>query len=127
MSVSYKIVKQCEPGIKGGGKGKYYARACNRNKLTLKQVCNIITKRTTFSSSDVVGVLYCFVDLFPELLKDGYSLDLEPLGIFSISLKSQGEQQKDDISSKSITGVQINFRPSVELKREMNDIEFVKK
>jgi len=126
MPITYKIVKQCDPGVKGGGTGKYYARACKRNKQSLVQICNIISKQSSFSPADVVGVLYSFLSLFPDLLKGGYTLDLEPLGIFSVSIKSKGELQKEKVSSRSITGVQINFRPSVKLKKEMKDAEFIK-
>ncbi len=126
MSITYKVVKQCEPGIKGGGTGKYYARACNRDKLSLEQICKQISKASTFSPADVVGVLYSFINLFPDLLKGGYTLDLEPLGIFSVSIKSKGEPQPDKVTSRSITGVQVNFRPSVRLKKEIKDAGFIK-
>lgn len=124
MSIKYKIVKQCQPGVKGGGDGRYYARACSRQMKTLTDICKIISLRTTLSRTDVVGVIASFTELIPELLKEGYSVDLESLGKISVSIKSKGEKSFNDIKRESITGVKINYRPSVEMKDAMRSVSF---
>ena len=127
MALKYKIVKQCQPGIKGGGDGRYYARACSRRMKNLTDICKIISLRTTLSRTDVVGVIASFTELIPELLKEGYSVDLESLGKISVSIKSKGEKSYDDVKRDSIIGVKINYRPSVEMKKEMKSISFKRK
>lgn len=124
MPIKYKIVKQCEPGIKGGGESRYYARACSRQMRTLPELCEMISDRTTLSRADVVAVIASFTEIIPELLKNGYSVDLGSLGIMSVSIKSKGEKSEREVKRRSISGVQINFRPSVEIKRELKDVSF---
>ena len=126
MSVEYKIVKQCQPGIKGGGEWKYYARVCNRRKVTLETLSKEIERQSSLSEGDVVSVLTAFTNMIPDRLKDGDTLDLGSLGLFSISIKSKGKDTPEEVTSHSISGVQINYRPSVRMKREMKTVNFKK-
>ncbi len=127
MPIAYKIVEQCQPGIKGGGEKKYYARAWKRQKMSINSLCELIAERSTFSGADVKGVVAAFTEMIPELLKKGYTVDLEGLGIFSISIKSRAEKSYNDVTKRSITGSQINFRPSPRLKNEIKKAEFTRK
>ncbi|MBN1182359.1 MAG: HU family DNA-binding protein [Bacteroidales bacterium] len=126
MPVPYKIVRQCQPGIKGGGQWRYYARACSRKKIPLETLCKEIAKQSTLSPADVVAVITMFTNIVPEKLKDGYTVDLGSLGLFSLSIKSQGRETPENVTSHSISGVQINFRPGVYMKQEIAGVEFVK-
>jgi predicted histone-like DNA-binding protein len=126
MAVSYKIVKQCQPGIKGGGKWKYYARACNRRRISLDTLCREIVLQSSLSRGDVISVITMFTDMVPDKLKEGYTVDLGSLGILSLSIKSEGQDTPEDVTSRSISGVQINFRPGVEMKKEIKNVKFVK-
>jgi len=57
MSLKYTIIRQAEPGVKGGGNYKYYARACERSRATIDDLAGILQHRTTLSRADVMGVI----------------------------------------------------------------------
>jgi predicted histone-like DNA-binding protein len=125
MPISYKIVKQCQPGKVGGGQWKYYARACKRRKLSLYDLSREIERRTSLSVTDVIAAVTAFTEIIPDKLKNGHTVDLGSLGILSLSVKSKGQETLEEVTAKCISGVQINFRPSVQMKREMESVKFV--
>jgi predicted histone-like DNA-binding protein len=125
MPISYKIVKQCQPGKAGGGQWKYYARACKRRKLSLYDLSREIERRTSLSVTDVIAAVTAFTEIIPDKLKNGHTVDLGSLGILSLSVKSKGQETLEEVTAKCISGVQINFRPSVQMKREMESVKFV--
>ena len=126
MSLDYKVVKYSKPGIKGGGEYKYYPRVTNTEIVRMEELCKYIEKASTFSESDVRGVLYALIEQIPTLLKDNKSIDLESLGILSLHVTSEGSEKEEDVSSRNIKDVKIAFRPSKRLKKEVADAKFVR-
>lgn len=122
MTVYYKV-SPVKSHFDPEGKVRYIARPCKRNKIDINQISQIISERSTFSKPDVMGVLYSFVDLIPELLMNNYTVHLEPLGVYSLSFKCKPAEQPDDISYRSVTEVRMQFRPSTELKQRLNHAE----
>jgi predicted histone-like DNA-binding protein len=116
MAIHYKIVKQAEPGIMGGGNYKYYARACGTRKINLREISDMLAQRSALSPGDVFGTVIGLVDLIPGLLMDGHTVEVGELGTFSLSLKSKGENSKDEVSYRSIKNLKINFRAGSRLK-----------
>ncbi|PXX97762.1 hypothetical protein DF185_17490 [Marinifilum breve] len=126
MSVEYKIVKYASPGVKGGGKYKYYPRITNRKTVKMKELCEHIALMSTFSEGDVMGVLHTFITEIPDLLKDNCSIDLEGLGIFSLHASGEGCDTEEEVTARKITNTKIAFRPSKRLKAEVSGAKFIK-
>lgn len=124
MPVNYKVVKISQAGVQGGGTYKYYARVSKREKFGFRKLCEKIAHMSTFSEADTAGVLMAFVKLIPDLLKEGYTVDLSDLGLFSIYIHSEGKGKPGEVTSRSIKGAKIHFRPSVRLKQEIRNLEF---
>ena len=118
MTVYYKVspVKShFEPEVKV----RYIARPSKRKKITIDQVSKMISERSSLSKPDVMGVLYSFAELVPELIKDNYIVQLKPLGVYSLSFKSKSVENPEDISFRSVTEVRMQFRPDPEVKRKL--------
>jgi len=126
MSINYRVVKRAQPGVAGGGEIKYYAQVSKRGKISFEDLCERIAKMTTFSEADVVGVLHSLVKLVPDLLKGGYTVDLDALGLFSIYIKSQGRKDPDKVTSRDIREARIHFRPSVRMKKMVLNARYTK-
>ena len=125
MPINIKAVKHGQPGVTGGGKVKYYAQICNKEKLSLYDLSKEIEKRTSLAVSDVIAVITAFTEFIPEKLKDGYSVDLGSLGKISLSVNSKGLETPEEVTPKCISGVKINFSPGKQMKREMENVKFV--
>jgi len=126
MSLKYTIVRQAQPGIKGGGSYNYYARACERSKATLDDLADMIHQRTSLSRGDVVSVVVSLSDLIPELLSENKTVELGELGTFSLHLQSEGVSSPEEISYRKIKALKIQFRPGIHFKRAIGRVNFVK-
>ena len=126
MSVKYRLIRQATPGIKGGGAYKYYARACDRTKISLDQVAGTLARRSSLSRADVVATLVGLVDLIPELLLDNHTVELDELGTFSLNLKSDGSEEPRADGYRLIKGAEISFRPSPQLKQAVKNVDYSK-
>lgn len=108
------------------GKSRYIARPCNRNVIKTKELSQLISRRCTLNSADIVGVLYALEELIPELLLDNGSIHLKPLGVFSLSFKSKVEDNESAITKDSITDIKLQFRPDAVLKQKLKNAELKK-
>jgi predicted histone-like DNA-binding protein len=101
------------------GKVRYIARPCKRNKIPVKEVCELIAMRSSGTEADVMHSLYSVMDLIPELLMNNGIVHLKPLGVFSLSFKCKPEDSPEKIKNTSVTDFRMQFRPDPELKRRL--------
>ncbi len=97
MAIPYKAIKMAEAGVKGGGQYKYYARAGKRELYSFRELSKSIAKMSTVSEIDAAAVLAAFTRLIPDLLKEGKSIHLGDLGIFSVHLSSEGQASAEEV------------------------------
>lgn len=126
MSIQYKIVKQAEPGVKGGGEYKYYLRSAKREKIDISAIARLLEKRSSVSRADVVAVLTGLTDLIPELLLSNKSVELGELGIFSLDIKSTPSDNIKEATWRKIKNLRINFRVGKRLQSAITDATFEK-
>lgn len=123
MSIKYKIVKS-KPGLIN--KVQYMSRPVNRGVIDFDKLSNKISKMSTFSRADVRGVFTLLEELIPDYLQDGYSVKLDGVGIFSTSFKCEQKDSPDEVNSKSIKEVRINFRADSKMKKDIRKASFEK-
>lgn len=122
MTVYYKV-SSVKSHFDPEGKVRYIARPSKRRKINIEEIGEIISTRSSFSKPDVIGILYSFADLIPELLMDNNSVHMKPLGVFSLSYKSKSVENPEDITFRSVTEVRMQFRPDPEVKRMLMNTE----
>ena len=101
------------------GYGKYYLEVARKPTLSLKGFAQHMVDHGSIYSRDVIeGVLKKITQCLPELIAQGVSVQLEPLGTFSPSLKNKKEgltltkllAGTWDINEQ-VEGVHFNFLP----------------
>lgn len=99
------------------------ARINSAGTIDTKSLCQLITERSSISSADVKATLDSLNFFFEFYLSQGYSIQLDDLGIFSLGLKSNRnpETEKENALSVKISG--IHFRPSVNLKNQIKKFQ----
>ena len=103
---------------------KWYATSVNTGKFTLKDFSKEIAGRSSLTRGDIENVLTNFTDELPTFLKLGMSVKLGDFGTLRLSLASEGTENKTDFHASNIKGVKVVFTPSVELKKQLEDITF---
>ncbi|MBE0651707.1 MAG: HU family DNA-binding protein [Bacteroidales bacterium] len=113
-----------EPGVKGGGNYKYYGRISGRKQVNFRQIANTLSRRTTMSSADVAAAIEGFREIIVEELMAGNNVKLDGLGIFSLSVRTDGVEDPSKLNKTRIRDVKIQFRPDPELKDILKTAEF---
>ena len=124
--MNYKVIKRGEPGVSGGGTIKYYASPHYSGEIDLFNISKKLSSRSTVTRSDAVAVLSGFVDLIAEELKEGKIVKLGNLGSFRISISSKGEETVEEVSSASIKGSKVLFRPAPIFRENLSGLTFEK-
>jgi len=101
---------------------KFYARACNRHKVTLDDLATMISRNSSASRADVFMVLTSLTDLVPSLLLQNNMVQLGDLGTISLHLNSKGELCEQAVTWRSITRVRVRLRASLLFKKKLDKI-----
>ncbi|HAG16907.1 MAG TPA: hypothetical protein DCG69_10395 [Bacteroidales bacterium] len=115
-----------QPGTKGGGEYKYYPRMHKRTKMNLREVSEIISRRCTLHSADILATLTAFAEVIPELLLHNNSVELGDLGTFSLHVKGAGAIKMEDVNKTHIKEVKMAFLPSTFVKKKLSLAKFTK-
>jgi predicted histone-like DNA-binding protein len=126
MAIRYKAVAQKQPGVKGGGETKYYARICDRQKVTIKRLADEIGSATIINRVDFRANVLAMLDHISRNLREGRSIHLDDFGIFSLSITSKPSDTPENVTAADITGIHIQFRPAPEFKRLLSEVKFEK-
>ena len=110
MAVIYRLMKNQIKSSKNYG--KYYAHTIQRGEVKQQQIEERIQANCSAKASDVRLVLRELFDTIRDYLQDGYVVNLEEMGKFSLSVKSTCVKQPSDfMPSKHIKGFKCNYTP----------------
>jgi nucleoid DNA-binding protein len=126
MPVNYKIVKTGFHSKDDDEACKYRPGVTNREKMTDKELIEYLSEKYKMQRSDIVRVLYAFADELPNLLMENKSVEFAHLGTFSLHIKGSLANKPNEINSKNIEKVSVNFRASKDFKLQLKGVEFKK-
>lgn len=125
MSVPYSVVAKGNPANPSAPK-KYYMQVKSSSEITLRQLSEQIGAISTVSSIDTLAVLEALLQILPKEIADGKIVRLGDFGSFSLSLKSEGAENEEDVSSRNLKSSHLRFRPGKEIKKVLANIEYKK-
>ncbi len=106
------------------GSAKYYPHVVNEGVAELKDLAKQITKYSSLSSGDVTSTLENMVDAATIFLLMGKGVRLGRLGMLRVSVESDGSNTPGEFHTQQIRRVKLIFTPSVEFKKELEDVSF---
>lgn len=127
MSIPFSITTKVLPPGPGHGQIRYYARARMRGTISLETLGERMSQRSTLSRTDIQAVLYGLTEMIPEILEEGYAIELGRLGRLRISVGSQGHVQPGEVSARSIRNPRIVFKPGKPLRQRLKVLKFTKR
>lgn len=116
MEIKFTVHETPRPDGKAGMK-ECHARVQPRETLHLEDVCEHINEVASLNSSDVKGALEAFFRFLSLKLQSGYSVELEGLGIFSVSLKSRPVIHEKGREGLDVQISGVNFRCAPRLRK----------
>lgn len=121
MCARYRMVRNPNPT---GDKKKQalHPRVVPYGTLHTDEVIKEAESRSGMSGADIKGALRVLADVMVSRLDQGYNIELDGLGFFSVSLTSRPVMDKKEIRSESIHFKNVNFRCGKYLKSKLKTI-----
>ena len=110
MPIIYNVASRGEPGVKGGGKKKFYAKIVFNGEVTVDDMVKEIEKFSALSEPDIRGVIVALENVIQEKLADSKIVRMDRLGTFYPALSSEGSDKPELINAKSIRKINVNYR-----------------
>ena len=124
--IKYHLIQRTQPGIAGGGEKKYYATIAHRERITLKELSEEIADGRTLTPTDVMAVLISLSRKIPLHLLKGDIVDLGEMGTFTVNISSAGIPDEKEFDQTMIKGLNILFRPTPGMKKNLRTASYVK-
>jgi predicted histone-like DNA-binding protein len=90
----------------------------------INEIAKEIEGRSALSLGDVQSTLSNLVEMMPLFFRMGQTIRLEGFGSFHISVSSEGTDTEEELNTHHVKGVKLVFLPSIELKRNLENISF---
>ena len=122
MAANYKLVRNPDPANSDELK-PLHPRINSLGTLSIEQLADRAQGRSSLSPATIKSALLVISDLLQETLREGYNVNLNNIGYFSVSLKSRPVMEKNEIRSESVHFSHVNFRCAQELKDKLSTME----
>lgn len=96
----------------------FYAQVYSQQKIKFEKLCDMIAKRSTAFTGDVMLVIEGLLSVMQERLEEGDVVQMGRLGNFRMVAGSKGAETEKDFNSSLFNTARIVFSPGVML----NDI-----
>jgi predicted histone-like DNA-binding protein len=82
-----------------------------KDTTDLQGLVEMISRYSTVNPPDVLAVLESLIRLVPQELAQGRGVQLGRLGSFKLTVSSEGQLRKKDVSPKNVKKINMHFRP----------------
>ena len=125
MPIKFNIVQRGNPARPEVPK-KYYPSIKSSGHLTLRELAEKASDRSTLSTVDIMAAVESFLDIIPEALAEGNVVELGDFGSFWLRFTSSGAERAEDVRGGHIRSLIPRFMPGKRFKRALSDATFKK-
>lgn len=116
MSLLYKLRKlerTFSDGRQDPANGKWFARTVYIGTTTLDEIATNVAYDCTITKADCKAVIEALIHEINNQLLNSYSVKLDGLGTFKVTVMSTGAVEASEFSvAKNITGWRVKFMPA---------------
>jgi len=105
---------------------KYYGSVKSKGNVNLRDVSKRIVEATALTRAEVIGVIETLLEVIPDELSRGNTVRLGEFGNFRVSIKTEGKETLDTLSTNDIINRKVIFSPGKEFKEKINAFIFEK-
>ena len=125
MSLLYVIAPKKNPQDLAAGE-KFYLQSKIRGHKSHRNILTAASKNTTINPKEIDMAVSVWLDAMTTALADGFSVEVEGLGTFSTSIKSEGASSEAEATPAKVKKISLAFRPKPELFKQINDFKLEK-
>ncbi len=123
MSIPYRLTPMKDNISKAPKKG-YYAQVVTKGTVDTTSLCHIIANGCTLTVADLRAAIEAISSSIADCLMDGYNVNIDGLGTFSVSAESKVVESEDDMRAPSVSVKNVNYRAAVSLKKQVKTSRF---
>ncbi|RLC78446.1 MAG: hypothetical protein DRJ03_25220 [Chloroflexi bacterium] len=123
--VRYKVITRVNPQDPSAP-NKYYLQIQNAGKITIRDMARDAAKISTLSSIDIAAAVEAFLEIIPEKLADGKTVQLGDFGTFRLRVRTEGSDTEEEVTSRNITKTTMAFRPGKHPQKFLDGVEYEK-
>lgn len=121
--MKFKVVKKKNP--QNQEQSKFYLQNVKIGMKTTDDICKEIANASSLTKGDVLNTLSNLNDIIVKWLVEGYSVRLDNLGVFRITLKSTGVEEAEKCTSDVVKHARIRFSSNRQLFKDVQkDIRY---
>jgi predicted histone-like DNA-binding protein len=121
IMVKYKV-KQKRNGI--NDKELYYASPKTRGLIGTREIAQELAGRSTLTPADIRATLIGLVEVMETYLHNGYSIKLDDLGVFTLSITSDGYVTPEECTPHRVRAAKLCFRADSQIKNNLKQVQF---
>jgi predicted histone-like DNA-binding protein len=122
MGAKYAMYEN--PNPQGDGKKQpLHARIVSKGTVRTEEIAEDIADACGYSTAVTKGMLDALAHIISRHLRRGYTVELNELGSFSISLKCRPVMDKKEIRSWSVYFGNVHFRGNKRLKERLKGLD----
>lgn len=125
MKIKYVLSQKRNPQDPEGPR-KWYASVKSTREVTLKELGQEITQRSTVNHADTLAVLESLTQMLCEHLSKNEIVRLGDFGSFYVTIGSEGAETEKAFNYTMIRDPKVRFRPGSDLKKTVKLFEYEK-
>ena len=110
MAIQYKVIQKGEPGVKGGGKKKFYPSIALDGEFTVDDMVAEIEKFSALSEPDIRGVIVALENVIQNKLADSKIVRMDKLGSFYPAIHCEGREKEENVNTQCIKRIDVKYR-----------------
>lgn len=124
--IQYTIVKKKVLTGSHPGEIKYYPKIVRAKTIDTDEVAELLQQRTTLGESEVRAFLNGLSQAISYYVCASYPVEVEGLGRFTPAIKAKAMDSPEAVTAATITHKGVNYSPTMEMKRKLEKVKFVK-
>lgn len=125
MSLLYTIVPKKNPQDPAAPE-QYYLQSKIRGKKLHRDIITAAAKNTTLSLKEVDASVFEWLGALFVALSDGFSVEVEGLGVFSTSIRSNPSPTEAEATATKVKDIALAFRAKPEVYERLNAFKLEK-
>jgi predicted histone-like DNA-binding protein len=125
MAVNFKVIQRKNPRDLEAAP-KSYAIAINNGTVDIDRLAELVGDGSTVRQNDIYAVIIGLVNVIQGELKEGRSVHLGKLGMFSISVSSNPSDTAEEVNATNIKSARIRYRPGKEMRNMLKTLAYSK-
>jgi predicted histone-like DNA-binding protein len=124
MGYKYRTIKR-RNGI--NDKEKYYAAPVSGGLISTREIARKLSEISTLSTADIRATIVGLVEVMGTYFDQGFSVKIDDLGVFSVSVTSDGYDSPEECMPHRVRVNKLCFRADTQIKKDLQKMKFERK